>query len=163
MEAEKETFVTPPPMSRASESRNKNKCCDFHGDNGHNTDDCLYLKRQIEEAVRSGQLAHLVKEIKHGSNKASTNKATKKIDATSKDKGTAIFMNVCGWGSASEILVNHLAPRVNTLASILGKVPIRIHGMDELLGSQAALAVNKGIIGRSGIRALGQYRLLHTA
>ncbi|GKA63349.1 reverse transcriptase domain-containing protein [Tanacetum coccineum] len=80
MEARKGTFTTPPPMSGAPESRNKNKYCDFHGDKGHNTDDCLHLKRQIKEAVRSGQLAHLVKEIKQGGNKASTNKTVKKAE-----------------------------------------------------------------------------------
>nr|GEV50199.1 retrotransposon Gag domain-containing protein [Tanacetum cinerariifolium] len=58
----------------APESRSKNKYCDFHGDKGHNTDDCLHLKRQTKEDVRSGHLAHLIKEIKEGCNKASTSK-----------------------------------------------------------------------------------------
>ncbi|XP_022030557.1 uncharacterized protein LOC110931473 [Helianthus annuus] len=33
---------------------------------GHKTDDCMYLKREIEAAVKTGRLAHLVKEIKEG-------------------------------------------------------------------------------------------------
>nr|GEX52073.1 retrotransposon Gag domain-containing protein [Tanacetum cinerariifolium] len=45
MKAKKGTFITPPPMSGALESRNKNKYCDFYKDKGHNTDDCLHLKR----------------------------------------------------------------------------------------------------------------------
>nr|XP_043616160.1 uncharacterized protein LOC122588081 [Erigeron canadensis] len=38
--------------------------CEFHSDKGHHTNDCWQLKRQIEDAVKSGQLAHLVREIK---------------------------------------------------------------------------------------------------
>ncbi|GKB89819.1 hypothetical protein Tco_0962091 [Tanacetum coccineum] len=56
-----------------------------------NKDDCLHLKRPIEEVVKFGQLAHQVKEIKQGNNKASTSKP-KKPDSTPKDKGVAIFM-----------------------------------------------------------------------
>ncbi|GJY70287.1 hypothetical protein Tco_0473990 [Tanacetum coccineum] len=41
-------------------------------------------ERDFEKAVKSGQLAHLVKEIKQGSNKASTNKPAKKSKATPK-------------------------------------------------------------------------------
>ncbi|GJU17466.1 hypothetical protein Tco_1145432 [Tanacetum coccineum] len=45
MEAGKGTFVTPPLMLKAPESRNKNKYCDFHGDKGHNTDDCFHFEK----------------------------------------------------------------------------------------------------------------------
>ncbi|GKA98235.1 hypothetical protein Tco_0826172 [Tanacetum coccineum] len=34
-----------------------------HGKRGHNTNDCYQLKKQIEEVVASGKLAHLVKDI----------------------------------------------------------------------------------------------------
>ncbi|XP_035845365.1 uncharacterized protein LOC118491586 [Helianthus annuus] len=43
-----------------------NEYCDFHKGFGHKTDDCVYLKREIEAAVKTGKLAHLVKEIKEG-------------------------------------------------------------------------------------------------
>ncbi|GKF06544.1 hypothetical protein Tco_0037212 [Tanacetum coccineum] len=33
-------------------------------DRGHNMNDCNHLKKQIEEAVASGRLAHIVKDIK---------------------------------------------------------------------------------------------------
>lgn len=46
------------------ERKQSDRYCEFHIDNGHNTNDCYHLKRRIEEAVRSGQLAHLVKDIK---------------------------------------------------------------------------------------------------
>ncbi|GKB08769.1 hypothetical protein Tco_0837081 [Tanacetum coccineum] len=77
MEVGKGTFTTPPPDVEGTGVKKKNYC-DFHRDKGHNTDDYLHLKRQIEEAVKSGQLTHLVNEIKQGSNKASTSKSAKK-------------------------------------------------------------------------------------
>ena len=42
------------------------KFCDYHQDRGHNTNDCYQLKKVIEEAVASGKLAHLVKDIRQG-------------------------------------------------------------------------------------------------
>ncbi|GJU23351.1 hypothetical protein Tco_1156693 [Tanacetum coccineum] len=38
--------------------------CDYHGDRGHNTNDCYQLKEKIEEVVASGKLAHQVKDIR---------------------------------------------------------------------------------------------------
>nr|GEV20622.1 hypothetical protein [Tanacetum cinerariifolium] len=46
------------------------KYCHFHKDDGHETNQCWKLRHQIEEAVKSGQLAHLVKGIKKGTTKA---------------------------------------------------------------------------------------------
>ncbi|GKB15526.1 hypothetical protein Tco_0849449 [Tanacetum coccineum] len=40
--------------------------CDFHNDKGHNTDECMQLKKQIKELVRAGKLSYLIKEIKQG-------------------------------------------------------------------------------------------------
>ncbi|GJU46539.1 hypothetical protein Tco_1203805 [Tanacetum coccineum] len=51
-------------MVGTSEKRNMNKFCDYHQDQGHNTNDCYHLKKQIEEAVASGRLVHLVKDIR---------------------------------------------------------------------------------------------------
>ncbi|GJR29935.1 hypothetical protein Tco_1106167 [Tanacetum coccineum] len=71
-------FKAPPPMSGLAENRNKNKFCEFHGDKGYNTNECIHLKKQIEKAVRYGQLSHLIKELKQGSNKGEHSKASKK-------------------------------------------------------------------------------------
>ncbi|GKE37782.1 hypothetical protein Tco_1461187, partial [Tanacetum coccineum] len=62
-------FPPPPPMVGTPEKRNMNKFCDDHQDWGHNTNDCYHLKKQIEEAVASGRLAHLVKDIRQGGQK----------------------------------------------------------------------------------------------
>ncbi|GJZ57306.1 hypothetical protein Tco_0612800 [Tanacetum coccineum] len=57
-------FPPPPSMVGTQEKRNMNKFCDYHQDRGHNTNDCYHLKKHIEEAVASGRLAHLVKDIR---------------------------------------------------------------------------------------------------
>ncbi|GJU94148.1 hypothetical protein Tco_1318904 [Tanacetum coccineum] len=58
------SFLEPPPLIGTPEKQNLNKLCDYHGDRGHNTNDCYQLKKKIEEAVASGKLAHLVKDIR---------------------------------------------------------------------------------------------------
>nr|GEY60529.1 reverse transcriptase domain-containing protein [Tanacetum cinerariifolium] len=51
-------FKAPLPRTGPAENRNKNKFCEFHREKGHSTDECIHLRRQIEEAVKSGQLLH---------------------------------------------------------------------------------------------------------
>nr|GEW38298.1 hypothetical protein [Tanacetum cinerariifolium] len=62
----------PPPalMVGTLEKRNMNKFCDYHQDRGHNMNDCYHLKKQIEEVLASGRLAHLVKDIRQGGQKS---------------------------------------------------------------------------------------------
>nr|GFA35884.1 hypothetical protein [Tanacetum cinerariifolium] len=86
--AEANKFQPPPPMVTPVEKRNSNKFCDFHNDKGHNTDECMQLKKQIEELVRAGKLSHLIKEMKQGREQTKTGK--KKVAA--KDKPATIYM-----------------------------------------------------------------------
>ncbi|GKB89570.1 hypothetical protein Tco_0961842 [Tanacetum coccineum] len=58
------TFVKPPKM--VTKARDSSKYCEFHQDSGYDTNACRELKNQIEEAVKSGKLAHLIKGIKKG-------------------------------------------------------------------------------------------------
>nr|GEV54237.1 reverse transcriptase domain-containing protein [Tanacetum cinerariifolium] len=81
-------FQPPPPMVTPVEKRSSNKLCDFHNDKGHSTDECMQLKKQIEELMRAGKLSHLIKEIKQGWDQS---KAGKKETAV-KDKPTTIYM-----------------------------------------------------------------------
>ncbi|GJY41407.1 reverse transcriptase domain-containing protein [Tanacetum coccineum] len=52
------------------------------------TDECMQLKKQIEELVRVGKLSHLIKEIKQGRDQTKN----KKKEARAKDKSLAIYM-----------------------------------------------------------------------
>ncbi|GKE92514.1 hypothetical protein Tco_1573609, partial [Tanacetum coccineum] len=61
------SFEQPPRMFGRRRSR------DFHKDHGHDTNECHQLRNQIIEAVKSGQLSHLVKGIKKERVKASEN------------------------------------------------------------------------------------------
>ncbi|XP_022028731.1 uncharacterized protein LOC110929846 [Helianthus annuus] len=61
----KNSFPRPPPIKPGPKAQ-PNEYCDFHKGFGHKTDDCMYLKREIEALVKTGRLAHLVKEIKEG-------------------------------------------------------------------------------------------------
>ncbi|GKB74179.1 hypothetical protein Tco_0935591 [Tanacetum coccineum] len=61
-------------------------------DKGPSTDECIHLRKQIEKAVKSGQLSHLIKELKQGSNKGDHAKATKKGETSNKEKAATIFM-----------------------------------------------------------------------
>nr|GEX88504.1 reverse transcriptase domain-containing protein [Tanacetum cinerariifolium] len=70
------------------EKRNSKKFCDFHNDKGHSTDECMQLKKQIEELVRARKLSHLIKEINQGREQPKTGKK----EAAAKDKPTTIYM-----------------------------------------------------------------------
>ncbi|GJV53184.1 hypothetical protein Tco_1448925 [Tanacetum coccineum] len=68
------------PKQHASERKS-----DFRG---HSTDECMQLKKHIEELVRAGKLSHLIKEIKQGRDQ--TKNGNKETPA--KDKSLAIYM-----------------------------------------------------------------------
>nr|GEV52552.1 reverse transcriptase domain-containing protein [Tanacetum cinerariifolium] len=53
-----------------------------------NTDECMQLKKQIEELVRAEKLSHLIKEIKQGRDQSKTGKK----EIAVKDKHTKIYM-----------------------------------------------------------------------
>ncbi|GKC31341.1 hypothetical protein Tco_1038635 [Tanacetum coccineum] len=77
-------------MTTPVEKRN-NKFCEFHGEVRHNTDECMHLRRQIEELIKNGKLSHVIKELKQGSRKDQP-KAAKKGETSGKDKPLAILM-----------------------------------------------------------------------
>ncbi|GJY51308.1 hypothetical protein Tco_0442155 [Tanacetum coccineum] len=78
-------------MTTAVEKRNNNKFCEFHGKVGHNTDECMHLKIQIEELIKFVNMSHVIKELKQGNEKDQP-KATKKGETSGKDKPLAILM-----------------------------------------------------------------------
>ncbi|GKA87940.1 reverse transcriptase domain-containing protein [Tanacetum coccineum] len=66
---EKGKFKTPPPMTTPVEKRNANKFCEFHGEVGHNTNECNHLRKQIEDMLKAGKLSHIIQELKQSSGK----------------------------------------------------------------------------------------------
>ncbi|GJZ23929.1 ribonuclease H-like domain-containing protein [Tanacetum coccineum] len=85
---EKGKFKAPPPMVTPAEKRDPNKYCEFHADTGHSMDECMQLRKQIDEMIKSGKLSQFIKELKQ-SNKP---KAQKKGETAGKDMPLAILM-----------------------------------------------------------------------
>ncbi|GJR25869.1 hypothetical protein Tco_1102101 [Tanacetum coccineum] len=96
---DKGKFKAPPPMTTPVEKRNHAKFCEFHGEVGHNTDECMHLKKQIEEMLKAGKLSHLIKEQKQNNGKEQP-KVVKKGEASGNDKALAILM-VQPWESVT--------------------------------------------------------------
>ncbi|GKF81705.1 hypothetical protein Tco_0240307, partial [Tanacetum coccineum] len=48
-----ESSTTTTHGNPGGEEKQRNKFCDFHNDKGYNTDECMQLKKQIEELVRA--------------------------------------------------------------------------------------------------------------
>nr|GEW25397.1 reverse transcriptase domain-containing protein [Tanacetum cinerariifolium] len=82
---EKGKFKAPPLMTNPVEKRNHAKFYEFHGEVGHNTDECMPSKKQIEEMLKAGKLSHLIKELKQNSGKEQP-KAAKKGETYGKEK-----------------------------------------------------------------------------
>ncbi|GJS82908.1 hypothetical protein Tco_0749449 [Tanacetum coccineum] len=56
---DKGKFKAPPPMTTPVEKRNHAKIYEFHGEVGHNTDECMHLRKQIEEMLKVGKLQRI--------------------------------------------------------------------------------------------------------
>nr|GEY82162.1 reverse transcriptase domain-containing protein [Tanacetum cinerariifolium] len=88
---EKGKFKALPPMTTSVEKRNHIKFCEFHGEVWHNMDECMHLKKQIEEMLKAEKLSHLIKELKQNSGKEQP-KAKKKGETSGKNKVLAILI-----------------------------------------------------------------------
>ncbi|GKE58124.1 hypothetical protein Tco_1497309, partial [Tanacetum coccineum] len=66
-----------------------NKFCEFHGEVGHNTDECNHLRKQIEDMLKAGKLSHIIRELKQSSGK---DQQKKKGETSGKEKPQAILM-----------------------------------------------------------------------
>ncbi|GJV18652.1 reverse transcriptase domain-containing protein [Tanacetum coccineum] len=78
-------------MTTPVKKQNHAKFCEFHGEVGHNTNECMHLKKQIEEMLKAGKLPHLIKELKQNNGKEQP-KVAKKGETSGKDKALAILM-----------------------------------------------------------------------
>ncbi|GKA60364.1 reverse transcriptase domain-containing protein [Tanacetum coccineum] len=93
LDLEKGKFKTPPPMTTPVEKRNANKFCEFHGEVGHNMDECNHLRKQIEDMLKAGKPSHLIKELKQNSGK---DLQKKKGEPHGKEKPQEILM-ILSW------------------------------------------------------------------
>ena len=50
----------PPRMRIPARKRNLNRYCHFHKERGHLTDECRYLKEEIEHAIQHGHLSRFI-------------------------------------------------------------------------------------------------------
>ena len=63
--SEGRAMLRPPPrMFAPANKRDRTKYCEFHEDHGHETNNCIDLKKEIESCVRKGRLARLAKGAK---------------------------------------------------------------------------------------------------
>ncbi|GKB41648.1 reverse transcriptase domain-containing protein [Tanacetum coccineum] len=107
-------------MTTPVEKRNASKFCKFHGEVGHTTNECMHLKRQIEEMLKTGKLSHLIKELKQNNRKDQA-KVAKKGEAAGKDKPLAILMVQMGRKIAKQRITQTFSPETMILFPPLGE------------------------------------------
>ncbi|GJT84976.1 hypothetical protein Tco_1066693 [Tanacetum coccineum] len=96
-------------MTTPVEKRNASKFCEFHGEVGHTIDECMHLKRQIEEMIKAEKLSQLIKELKQNNGKDQA-KVAKKGEAAGKDKPLAILMVQSGRKMAKQRITQTFSP-----------------------------------------------------
>ncbi|GJV28067.1 reverse transcriptase domain-containing protein [Tanacetum coccineum] len=107
-------------MKTPVEKRNASKFCEFHGEVGHTTDECMQLKRQIGEMLKAGKLSHLIKELKQNNGKDQA-KVEKKGDAARKDKSLTILMVQSGRKIAKQRITQTFSPETMISFPSLGE------------------------------------------
>ncbi|GJU51990.1 reverse transcriptase domain-containing protein [Tanacetum coccineum] len=111
------TFEQPPWLPEANWSKDKTRYYHFHEDYGHETNQCRELKHQIEEAVKSGQLAHLVKGVKE--KKENTIGSSDPVIIKVYISGRQVNKACLDGGSSCEVIYEHcflkLKPSIRSL------------------------------------------------
>nr|GEX75482.1 reverse transcriptase domain-containing protein [Tanacetum cinerariifolium] len=128
-------FHPPPLMVGTPKKRNMNKFRDYHQDRGHNTNDRYHLKKQIEEAVALGRLAHIVKDIRQSGQKS-------KGSSKGKEKVINMASRLEGYVDSvvkSPSLYNALLGRTGMRS--LGAVASTIHSMIKFLTSNGVATI----------------------
>lgn len=85
----------PPPMVGRPRAENIDRFCEYHGEKGHLTNDCHQLKKELEVALKSGKLDHLLKDWRQRD--AEGNREQRRRD----DKGKAKVINMIRSSSVS--------------------------------------------------------------
>ncbi|GJR18227.1 reverse transcriptase domain-containing protein [Tanacetum coccineum] len=93
----------PAPLVGVPSKENVNRYCDYHNEKGHNTNDCFHLKRQLEIALESGKLNHLIKDVRQRGKGGQRNNGPQKakvinmIQSHSSDRKRKTTMTDEGW------------------------------------------------------------------
>ncbi|GJX35438.1 reverse transcriptase domain-containing protein [Tanacetum coccineum] len=66
----------PRPVANPLRTGDPDKYYDYHQDKGHHTNDCIQLRKQLEIALESGKLNHLMKDLRHKCRMRSTGRNT---------------------------------------------------------------------------------------
>nr|GEW21490.1 reverse transcriptase domain-containing protein [Tanacetum cinerariifolium] len=83
----------------------------------HTTDECMHLKRQIEEMLKAGKLSHLIKEIKQSGGKDQT-KATKRGNLKKGETAGNTDGKIMAEGSQTKNYSNFLSETSNLFSSL---------------------------------------------
>ncbi|GJS29658.1 hypothetical protein Tco_0490278 [Tanacetum coccineum] len=68
----------PPKMFAPASKRDRTRYCEFHEDHGHDTNDCIDLRKEIEACIRKGHMAHLARGAKiHNNTQGNQSAGTK--------------------------------------------------------------------------------------
>ncbi|GJW95751.1 reverse transcriptase domain-containing protein [Tanacetum coccineum] len=108
------SFEQPPRMFGSRRSRDMSKYCHFHEDHKHDINNYSQLRNQIEEAVKAGQLSHLVKGIKKERDESYTKNKFEGLTS----KGKEITFPLGGSNSSAPIVIK---------ANIFGREVNRVH------------------------------------
>nr|GEX17999.1 reverse transcriptase domain-containing protein [Tanacetum cinerariifolium] len=104
---------------------------------GHNTDECVHLKKQIEEMLKAEKLSYLIKELKQNNGKEKP-KTAKKGETPRKEKPLAILM-VQPW---ERIARKKIMPGVRKLQA----VPSTAHGMLKILVEEGIVTLKSSML-----------------
>nr|GEX61896.1 reverse transcriptase domain-containing protein [Tanacetum cinerariifolium] len=175
-------FQPPPPMVTPVEKRNSNKFCDFHNDKGHSTDECMQLKKQIEETVKQ----KIIQSFEQGKEitfppLTTSNGTEGPLVIKAEMGGHTIHRMYIDGGSSMEILYEHcfnrlqpeiksqMVPTTTSLTEFsgetawpLGQLRLLVTIGDAIHSTKAwmnfmvvkSLSPYNGIIGRPGLKAI---------
>nr|GEV25355.1 hypothetical protein [Tanacetum cinerariifolium] len=177
--AESGKFKPPPPMVTPVEKRSSNKFCEFHNDKGHSTNECVQLRKWIEELKVTQSFAY-VKEITFSP--LTANKGTGgPLVIEAEISGHVVHHVYVDGGSSMELLYEHcfnrlwpkiksqMVPTTTSLTGFSGKTIWSLEHLRLLVTIGDAKHYTKewmnfmivrspspynGIIGRPGIREI---------
>ncbi|GJZ10875.1 reverse transcriptase domain-containing protein [Tanacetum coccineum] len=130
----------PPLMTTPMEKKNASKFCEFHGEVGHTTDECMHLKRQIEEMLKAGKLSHLIKELRQ----ERPSKGGKEVRSRRKGQATS---NPDGEEDGTE---GPIVIEVEVGGHLVHRMYVDGGASSEILSH----SLYNGIIGRPGVRRI---------